>query len=73
MTNWHDNCCINSVIISFLKYERRLVMTLTLVEKCISCNQELAPWERNRADCLVCRERAIEVYGDDIQDFEDKL
>lgn len=34
-------------------------------ERCIGCQLELAPWERNRSECLDCRERAIETYGDD--------
>jgi hypothetical protein len=45
-------------------------MTLALIDKCIICNEELAPWERNRAECLDCRDRAVEVYGDDVEEVE---
>ncbi|MEW9672516.1 hypothetical protein [Ammoniphilus sp. 3BR4] len=40
-------------------------MTMDLIDKCISCHQELAIWERNRCECLDCREKMIETYGDD--------
>ncbi len=42
------------------------------VDICIGCNTELAPWERNRSECLDCRERALEAYGDDVVE-EDEL
>ncbi|WCN39336.1 hypothetical protein [Aneurinibacillus uraniidurans] len=34
-------------------------------DECISCGKELASWERNRAECLDCREIACETYSDD--------
>ncbi|HJV46195.1 MAG TPA: hypothetical protein VJ824_10805 [Bacillota bacterium] len=48
-------------------------MTPILVDKCITCNEELAPWERNRANCLDCRESSTEAYGDDIEDIDDEF
>lgn len=41
---------------------------IVLNETCIGCQLELAPWERNRSECLDCREKAIETYGDDFED-----
>ncbi|WP_462412976.1 hypothetical protein [Neobacillus sp. Marseille-QA0830] len=35
------------------------------MEVCISCGQELAIMERNRAECWECRDKAIESYSDD--------
>lgn len=40
-------------------------------EKCITCDEGLAPWERNRAECLDCRERLHESYGDDAYEEEE--
>ncbi|WP_167578025.1 hypothetical protein [Ammoniphilus sp. YIM 78166] len=38
---------------------------IEVLDSCIGCNVELAPWERNRSECLDCRERVLETYGDD--------
>jgi predicted RNA-binding Zn-ribbon protein involved in translation (DUF1610 family) len=38
---------------------------MKFVEVCISCGRELASWEKNRAECLDCREIACETYSDD--------
>ncbi|MDQ6595639.1 MULTISPECIES: hypothetical protein [Bacillus] len=43
-------------------------MIRDLVDKCISCHQELAPCERNRSECLDCRDKTIEAYGDDSEE-----
>lgn len=44
---------------------------MELLDLCISCGQELAPWERNRSECLSCRDRVTESYGDETQDEEE--
>lgn len=46
------------------------MMTIVVVDQCINCNEGLAPWERNRAVCLICQESTIEVYGDDVEEGE---
>ncbi|GED16108.1 hypothetical protein [Aneurinibacillus migulanus] len=38
---------------------------MTFEDVCISCGRGLASWERNRAECLDCREIACETYSDD--------
>lgn len=43
---------------------------MTMDDKCITCDEILAPWERNRAECLDCRERLNEAYGDDHMEDE---
>ncbi|MED0678266.1 hypothetical protein P4T20_02935 [Aneurinibacillus thermoaerophilus] len=35
------------------------------MDVCISCGRELASWEKNRVECLDCREIACETYSDD--------
>ncbi len=35
------------------------------MDVCISCGQELAIMERNRAECWECRDKATESYSDD--------
>jgi|GEM_PF-3443916 len=45
---------------------------MEFIDKCISCEKELAPWERNRAECLDCREKSFETYGDDLVEESQK-
>jgi len=42
-----------------------MALTKDEMDRCISCKKELVPWERNRAECLDCREKhSIETYGE---------
>ncbi|MEW9673367.1 hypothetical protein [Ammoniphilus sp. 3BR4] len=45
-------------------------MTIVIVDQCINCKEELAPWERNRAVCLLCQESTNEVYEDGVEEVE---
>jgi len=38
------------------------------MDVCITCGQELAIMERNRAECWECRDRANESYSEDGED-----
>lgn len=38
------------------------------IDKCIWCQEDLAPWERNRSECTRCREKTVETYEDELEE-----
>lgn len=43
-----------------------------MIDQCINCSEELLIWERNRCECLDCRERTIETYEEEIVESFDE-
>ncbi|WP_458412867.1 hypothetical protein ACNQFZ_18960 [Schinkia sp. CFF1] len=37
-------------------------------DRCINCGEELSVIERNRCECLDCRERTTMAYSDDLHE-----
>ncbi|MEW9669340.1 hypothetical protein [Ammoniphilus sp. 3BR4] len=42
-----------------------------MMDLCISCETELASFERNRTECFDCRDKACESYSDEDTDYSE--
>ncbi|WP_410720259.1 hypothetical protein [Brevibacillus sp. SIMBA_076] len=42
-------------------------------DKCIYCKEELASWERNRSECMDCRDKhPTETYSEYLEEDSDR-